>query len=115
VGGKDILEGHFLLPILTTFAKEDPPKLEEALTLIKDNAVAKATLSDSKKPPLFSEAAQSSIQYLAFLADHELIFNVGLGLYDFDIARACARNSQMDPKVSTIISTQAMHGHLLLL
>lgn len=99
--GKDIAEGHFLLPILTTFAKEDPPTLEEALTLIKENAVAKSKLSTaaSKKPPMFSDAAQSSIQYLAFLADHELLFNVGLGLYDFDIARACARNSQMDPKV----------------
>ena len=98
-GGKDIVEGHFLLPTLTTFAKEDPPKLEEALTLIKENAIVKSKQSNSRKPPMFSEAAQSSIQYLAFLADHELIFNVGLGLYDFDIARACARNSQMDPKV----------------
>lgn len=100
-GGRIVAEGDFLLPILTTFAKEDPPKLEEALTLIKENAIAKSKQSKAsvKKPPLFSEAAQSSIQYLAFLADHELIFNVGLGLYDFDIARACARNSQMDPKV----------------
>jgi elongator complex protein 1 len=98
-GGKQINEGHFLLPILTTFAKETPPKLEEALTLIKENAIAKSKQQMTKKPPLFSDVAQSSIQYLAFLADHELIFNVALGLYDFDVARACARNSQMDPKV----------------
>ncbi|CAB9496940.1 Elongator complex protein 1 [Seminavis robusta] len=100
-GGKKIEDGHFLLPVLTTFARETPPKLEEALTLIKENAIAKSKQQaiPSKKPPLFSDVAQSSIQYLAFLADHELIFNVGLGLYDFDVARACARNSQMDPKV----------------
>jgi len=99
--GRVVSDGDFLLPILTTFAKQDPPKLEEALTVIKENAISrsKQSIGAAKKPAMFSDAAQSSIQYLAFLADHELIFNVGLGLYDFDIARACARNSQMDPKV----------------
>ena len=100
-----------MLPILTTFAKEDPPKLEKALTLIKENAIAKSKQEASKKPPLFSDVAQSSIQYLAFLADHELIFNVGLGLYDFDVARACARNSQMDPKVRALLVSYLAIAH----
>lgn len=97
-GGKQVSAGHFLLPVLSTFAKESPPKLEEALSLIKDNALA-AHPSSSRKPPLFGEKAQSSIQYLAFLADYELLFNTSLGMYDYELARAVARNSQMDPKV----------------
>ena len=97
-GGRTVSDGHFLLPILSTFAKENPPKLVEALDLIKQNAFALHPPS-SRKPPLFSEKAQSSIQYLAFLADYKLLFNTALGMYDYELARAVARNSQMDPKV----------------
>jgi elongator complex protein 1 len=91
-------EGHFLLPVLSTFAKEDPPRVDEALNLIKDNALKQHTPT-SKKPPLFSEKAQQSIHYLAFLAEYELLFETALGMYAYDLARAVARNSQMDPKV----------------
>ena len=96
--GRTISEDHFLLPILSTFAKENPPKLDDALQMIRDNANRKQNGS-SKKPPMFSDTAQSSIQYLAFMADYELLFQTALGLYDYDMARAVARNSQMDPKV----------------
>ena len=91
-------EGHFLLPVLSTFAKENPPQLTEALSLIRSNAL-KNHPQNSAKPPLFSDSAQSSIQYLAFLAEYELLFDTALGMYDYDLARAVARNSQMDPKV----------------
>ena len=100
--GRSISEGHFLLPVLSTFAKESPPKLEEALTLIKENAVSLHAPS-SRKPPLFSDKAQSSIQYLAFLADYEMLFNTALGMYDYELARAVGRNSQMDPKVYLLL------------
>jgi len=98
LGGRSIRQCHFLLPVLSTFAREDPPKLIEALGLIKDNALSQHSVL-SRKPPLYSDVAQSSIQSLAFLADYELIFETALGMYDFDISRAVARNSQMDPKV----------------
>eukprot|EP00536_Pseudo-nitzschia_multiseries_P004484 jgi/Psemu1/253661/estExt_Genewise1Plus.C_740091 len=89
---------YYLLPVLSTFAKENPPKLDEALSLIKDDAM-RLNSGKSSTNPLFSENAQSSIKYLAFLAEYELLFETALGMYDFDIARAVARNSQMDPKV----------------
>lgn len=89
---------YYLLPVLSTFAKENPPKLDEALNLIKDDAL-KANSVKVSKNPLFSENAQSSIKYLAFLAEYELLFETALGMYDFEIARAVARNSQMDPKI----------------
>ncbi|KAL7555348.1 hypothetical protein ACA910_007078, partial [Epithemia clementina (nom. ined.)] len=37
-------------------------------------------------------------QYLAFLATYEMLFDAALGMYNIDLARAVARNSQMDPK-----------------
>mmetsp|Transcript_23669 Transcript_23669/g.27368 ORF Transcript_23669/g.27368 Transcript_23669/m.27368 type:complete len:1514 (+) Transcript_23669:153-4694(+) len=89
-------KGQFLLPILSTFAKQTPPKLEEALSLIQETSVNQ---SMSKNKKLLSDKTQSSIQYLAFLADYELLFDRALGMYDFDLAKAVARNSQMDPKV----------------
>jgi elongator complex protein 1 len=96
-GGRTIPPGHYLLPILSTFAKQDPPQLELALSLIKSQAELTHGKS-SRRPPLFSDSAQNSIQYLAFLADYDLLFNTALGIYDYDLARAVARNSQMDPK-----------------
>lgn len=94
-------KGSFLLPILSTFAKENPPQLHNALQLIKDNAIAATTQTklSKKKSILLSEHAQSSIKYLAFLADYELLFDTALGMYDFELAKAVARNSQMDPKI----------------
>jgi len=97
LGGRKIPKGHFLLPILSTFAKENPPQLEQALALIKSKSL-EAHVASSRKPPLFSDVAQHSIQYLAFLADYDHLFDTALGMYDYDIARAVARNSQMDPK-----------------
>ena len=97
--GKVVEKGHFLLPVLSTFAKESPPKVEEALFMIKDSATSAKAKQSKGKSILISDYVQSSIQYLAFLADYELIFNTALGLYDFDLAKAVARHSQMDPKV----------------
>jgi len=93
--------GEYLLPILSTFAKQSPPQLNNALELIKDNAegTASKTKGTKTKSSLLGDHAQSSIKYLAFLADYELLFDTALGMYDFDLAKAVARNSQMDPKV----------------
>ncbi|KAG7349815.1 IKI3 family protein [Nitzschia inconspicua] len=89
---------YYLLPVLSTFAKEDPPKLDEALRLIKCDALSQPVKSTTKNP-LFAESAQHSIHYLAFLAEYQLLFETALGMYDYEVARAVARNSQMDPKV----------------
>jgi len=97
VGERDRLGGNrFVLPILSTFAKEEPPKLEEALTYIKTLEDVDSALNE---PPLFSSQAQDAIKYLAFMADYEHLFDTALGMYDFPTARAVAKYSQMDPKV----------------
>jgi elongator complex protein 1 len=66
--------GKFLLPILSTFAKENPPQLESALDLIRKDAIESATeLQLSKKRSiLLVDQAQGSIKYLAFLAEYVL-------------------------------------------
>ena len=94
-------KGQFLLPILSTFAKENPPQLDSALQLIKEDAASVASKGrvSKKKSILLLDHTQSSIKYLAFLADYELLFDTALGMYDFELAKAVARNSQMDPKV----------------
>ena len=50
-----------------------------------------------------SNAAQSSIQYLAFLADYDLLFDTALRSYDLEMAGAVGRGSQMDPKVYLVL------------
>ena len=99
--GRRVATGYFLLPILSSFAKEDPPQLENALALIRMHATCDdfTDAEQNTKPPLFGKAAQSAIQYLAFLANYELLYETSLSVYDYDMARAVARNSQMDPKV----------------
>ena len=97
--GSIITEGHFLLPVLSTFAKEVPARLEDALTLIKSSASQVPQKQRKKTSILLSDHVQSYIQYLAFLADYELLFNTSIGMYDFELAKAVARQSQMDPKV----------------
>jgi IkappaB kinase complex, IKAP component len=91
---------HFFLPILSTFAKQNPPQLQNALELIKEDAISTASKNPQSKLKsiLLTDHVQSSITYLAFLADYELLFDTALGMYDFDLAKAVARNSQMDPK-----------------
>jgi hypothetical protein len=96
-----------LQPTLCTYARQRPPLLVEALALIRDvcaspdaagiaptnggNARAGGSLSTGK--------VQSALRYLAFLADGTALFDAALGDCDFDMARAVARQCQMDPKV----------------
>jgi hypothetical protein len=68
-------------------------------------AVAAATAATSAAVEggtvnLTSSMAQISIKYLAFLAEGSLLFDSAIGMCDFDVARAVARQCQMDPKVT---------------
>ncbi|KAL9647016.1 hypothetical protein ABK040_013870 [Willaertia magna] len=80
-------KSKFISSILTTYAKHDPPQLDEALSLIREirNAGQKAE----------SEAALS---YLVFLVDVNTLYNIALGMYDFDLVLMVAQKSQKDPK-----------------
>jgi hypothetical protein len=106
-------------PLLCTYAKQRPPLLEDALEMIakvhvdeRVSAVAASLSSSAKSAKSASSAAavptraavlasnrvQSSIKYLAFLADGQHLFDAALGQCDYAMARAVARQCQMDPK-----------------
>jgi hypothetical protein len=53
-------------------------------------------------PCAFSYAfpqADSALKYLIFLADVNRLFDVALGMYDFDLVHMLAQRSQKDPRV----------------
>jgi elongator complex protein 1 len=81
----------YMLPMLTTFARESPPRLEDGLALIVEDA-------NSKQLLLKSHHVQSNIKYFVFLVSADELFDTALGMYDFNLARAVARQSQKDPR-----------------
>lgn len=101
---RDCLLGHLscegatqtaaLNPALCTYAKPSPPLLVEALTLIKETSLR----SESQEQKLSASKAPAAIKYLAFLVEGSALFEAALGCCDFDMARAVARQCQMDPK-----------------
>ena len=85
---------NLLNPILTTYAKERPANLAAALILIKSQAEG-----ETERPNLTGRPSQEAFKYLAFLATYENLYSTALGMYDWNLAKAVARGSQLDPKV----------------
>jgi len=76
----------YVQPILTTYVKNEPPLLEEALYCIK------AIKADNKP-----ELAEKAIKYIIFLVNVDKLYNIALGLYDFELVLMIAQYSQKDP------------------
>ncbi|AOA62472.1 Elongator complex protein 1 [Komagataella phaffii CBS 7435] len=70
--------------ILTAYACQNPPNLEDALRLIGS----------------FTEESEieKSVQHLCFLQDVNKIYNIALSLYDIPLTLMVAQQSQKDPK-----------------
>ena len=85
-----------LNPILCCYAKPNPPLLEDALTCISSHFIGNTPVN--RAAALASPKVQSAIKYLAFLAEGQKLFEAAIGQYDFVMARAVARQCQMDPK-----------------
>ena len=108
-----------LNPILCCYAKPNPPLLEDALTCISTHFIGNTALN--RAATLASPKVQSAIKYLAFLAEGQKLFEAAIGQYDFVMARAVARQCQMDPKhyspllerFEAITSTQGSPGLLI--
>jgi len=84
-------------PVLCTYARNNPPLLEAAITTIRTHVQAAAPAGTTAA--LTGSAGQAAIKYLAFLADGQQLFHAALSTCDFDAARAVARQCQMDPKM----------------
>lgn len=82
-----------ILPLLTTFVKKNTIQdMEKALLIIKD---LKLQESNSSKLPVGSDEA---LRYLLYMVDVNNLFDVALGMYDFDLVLLIANKSQKDPK-----------------
>jgi hypothetical protein len=79
-----------LHPMLCTYAKQRPPLLLDALTLIR-TLTREGVLPTSK--------VHSALKYLAFLAEGDRLFEAALESCDFEMARTVAKICQMDPKM----------------
>lgn len=82
-----------ILPILTTFVKKNSvTDLENALTIIK---WLKEQESGGSKLPVGSDEA---LKYLLYMVEVNQLFDIALGMYDFDLVLLVANKSQKDPK-----------------
>lgn len=82
-----------ILPFLTSFIKTNTVEdLESALSLIKD---LKKREEGGSKLPVGSDEA---LKYLLYMVDVNNLFDVALGMYDFDLVLLVANKSQKDPK-----------------
>lgn len=82
-----------ILPLLTTFVKKNTRNdLESALLIIKELKIQE---SGGSKLPVGSDEA---LKYLLYMVDVNQLFDVALGMYDFDLVLLVAHKSQKDPK-----------------
>ncbi|CAG4944114.1 unnamed protein product [Parnassius apollo] len=82
-----------ILPLLTTYIKKNTIEdLESALLLIKQIKIEE---TKSLKLPVGSDEA---IKFLLYMVNVDQLFNVALGMYDFDLVLLVANKSQKDPK-----------------
>ncbi|XP_075979445.1 elongator complex protein 1 [Anticarsia gemmatalis] len=82
-----------VLPLLTTFVKKNTVEdMEKALLIIKELKVQE---SGGSKLPVGSDEA---LKYLLYMVDVNNLFDVALGMYDFDLVLLVANKSQKDPK-----------------
>lgn len=84
----------FISSILTTFARDDPPQLEQALEMIRAFRIDEIKLNQAEAKPL----SEKALEYLIFLADVNKLFDLALGMYDFELTMMVAQKSQKDPK-----------------
>jgi elongator complex protein 1 len=84
---------RYLLPVLTSYVQKRSDKdLAEALIRVK--LVKEA----EKKNGQLMVSADEAMKYLLYLVDVNRLYDVALGLYDFDLVMQVAAKSNKDPK-----------------
>ncbi|XP_066919539.1 putative elongator complex protein 1 isoform X2 [Clytia hemisphaerica] len=79
-----------MLSILTTYVRQSEPDLQTVLIKIKE-------LKDN--PSLNKSVTyEKALSYIIYLVDVNQLFDIALGLYDFDVVIMVAEKSQKDPK-----------------
>lgn len=83
----------FVLPVITAYVKQN--QFDTAMTIVSDlrqNKLNNFDMADDKID------AQDALKYLLYLVDVNQLYNVALGMYDFDLVLFVATKSQKDPK-----------------
>ncbi|KAI8813969.1 IKI3 family-domain-containing protein [Cladochytrium replicatum] len=78
---------HYVESILTAHAKRNPPDLDAAMRLIR-----------KIKRDVSTEASEKALKYIIFLVNADRLYDVALGLYDFELVIMVAQHSQKDPR-----------------
>lgn len=84
---------QYLLPILTSYVQKQTDK-DLADALIKVKAVREAERENGRQVV----SADEAMKYLLYLVDVNRLYDVALGLYDFDLVMFVAAKSNKDPK-----------------
>lgn len=87
------LEDELLLTILTSFVRQR--EYEPALRLLWQIKRAEVGAAGSA---VRAVSAADALKHLLYLADVNELYNVALGMYEFDLVRFIAAKSQKDPK-----------------
>lgn len=87
--------GHnkYLLSILTTYVKKNVPELEKVLTIIKDLKANPTNTTETERV-----TSEEALKYVLFLVDVNQMYDVALGMYNFELVLMVAEKSQKDPK-----------------
>lgn len=80
----------YLLPMITAHVKRR--RYEAALELIRAVKIAES------KGTIIAVSSQEALKYLLYLVNVNDLYDVALGLYDFDLVLFVAQKSQKDPK-----------------
>lgn len=78
---------RYILPIISCYVKSSKSKVDNALLEVK-------VLRDSGK----HSVADSALNFILLLVNVNQLFDVALGLYDFDLVLLVAEKSDKDPK-----------------
>ncbi|EDV26443.1 uncharacterized protein TRIADDRAFT_22184, partial [Trichoplax adhaerens] len=81
----------YILSVITSYVKKTTAELDKALQLIK-------SLADKTAVSEGGVSYLEALKYLLVLVDVNELYNVALGMYDFDIVLMVAERSQKDPK-----------------
>ncbi|KAK3728978.1 hypothetical protein QZH41_008724, partial [Actinostola sp. cb2023] len=82
---------RYLLTILTSYVRKSDPELETVLKIIRD-------LRDKPLTGDKCVTSEDALKYVIFLVDVNQLYDVALGMYDFQLVLMVAEKSQKDPK-----------------
>lgn len=87
---------RYLLPVVTTYVKRT--NLEEALRIIWGVKMTEVDAVPAAVDNLSAVTSQEALKYLLYLVNVNELYNVALGMYDFNVVMFVAQKSQKDPK-----------------